>query len=641
MRDLLAAASRSGIPADVPFGEMDPEHRRWVIEGDGEGWYGLEGYFEWLERQKYRHQLRAVHTRYSKDGECPACKGGRFRPEALLHQIDAGGPAPLSLPQFYSLTLRESLAIVEKWIGRSRSRRPDSLRYALEEARNRLRYLCQAGLSYLTLDRPTRTLSGGETERINLASTLGTGLVNTLFILDEPSVGLHAVDIRRLIGILHDLRDAGNTVVVVEHDESIVRAADHVVDLGPGSGAAGGRLVFSGPVRSLLRRKRSLTARFLNRTDSLDSGLPAMPVDAGTPRLRIRGATCRNLRDLSVDIPLGRLVGVTGVSGSGKTTLVGEVLCARLGDGQPADRDTEPRTRFVLERRPAGELPRAILVDQSPVKQSSRSVVSIYAGVLDRLRALLVCSPEARQAGLESCAFSFNSSRGSVLGRCEKCSGAGFERVEMQFLSDVYVRCPDCGGTRFCRQMREFKVDMRAFLDPRKEAPRRLRWSVTGLLEATVDEAAGLMARLDHPEAGRALAGLRLMQEVGLGYLQLGQSLHTLSGGESQRLKVVRILNGSDKRSSRSPSLFLFDEPTTGLHFSDIRTLLRMFRSLVAQGHGVVVIEHHLEFIRQTDWVVDLGPGAGAEGGRVVAEGPPGSLHRFPESVTGRLLGEG
>ena len=632
-KDLLEAARKAGIPVDIPYKFLGKEEQHWVLHGRGE-WYGVKGYFEWLQKQRYRVELMATFQPFRTLVTCPSCSGSRFRPEAFLHRIDADGNTPLHLPGFYALTLEQSLALVKEWRRGIGTRRRDSLHYALDEVRNRLDYLCRAGLSYLTLDRPSRTLSGGETERIHLASCLGTGLVNTLFILDEPSVGLHAVDTRRLIGILHRLRDAGNTVVVVEHDEDIIRAADHVVDIGPGSGRNGGSLVFAGSVKALLRRTRSTTARFLDRRDGLDPGLPGREVGDETPRLCIRKATCHNLKDLSLDIPLGCLVGLTGVSGSGKTTLVKEILSPRLLHLDPDDTSKEePPGQARLHCEPAGPLPSSVLVDQSPIGRSFRSTPALYSGIFDRLRSLLAASTEAREAGFGPGGFSFNSPQG----QCEECRGAGFRRVEMQFLSDVQVRCPQCGGRRYHRRIRELAVDFEPFLDPGAAPPDRTRWTVVDLLEATVDEVDALMEKLQHPHARHVHTGLDLLRRVGLGYLQLGQSLDTLSGGECQRLKVVRHL-ASLRNSKRRKMLFLFDEPTTGLHFADIRVLLRMFRSLVEEGHGVLVIEHHLEFVRRTDWVIDLGPGAGAAGGRVVAEGPPARLSPCPESVTGRLL---
>ena len=650
-RDMMAAAQRDGVPVDVPFAELSPAQRDWVIYGHPEYdkaenrhwpqyWYGVKGYYDWVETKAYRPSFMAILNRTRIKRTCPDCSGSRLRREVEFYRVAHHGEgddrSAMTLPQFYALPLHRSLAVVDGWRRDLRLRKADSLSFALEAVGNRLRYLIEAGLAYLSLDRASRTLSGGETERINLASCLGTGLVNTLFVLDEPSVGLHAADIRKLIRILHRLRDRGNTLVVVEHDSAIIRAADHVVDIGPESGAKGGSLVFSGSVAELKKCRRSVTSEFLNGRDTLDIGDGNRAVDDKTPRLCVRGAHCHNLRDFSVEIPLERLVCVTGVSGSGKTTLVKEVLARRLEslaeDQENAAFGANGEEVFC---RPGGEPPRPILVDQSPIGKSSRSNPALYTGVFVHIRHLFAASVEAKDASLSFGNFSFNSN----WGRCERCGGAGFEKVEMQFLSDVYVRCSECDGSRYNRRIRETVVNLEQFAEDSVRLPGRTAWSIVDLLAATVDEAVSLLQSLVHRRAHRTLAGLRRLQQVGLGYLQLGQPIHTLSGGECQRLKVIRFLGQASSPGAGSDRLiFLFDEPTTGLHFADVKALLGMFRALVSQGYSVLVIEHHLEFIEQADWVIDLGPGAGADGGRVVAEGPPAAIARNPASVTGQML---
>ena len=572
----------------------------------------------------------------------------------------------------------------------------------MNEVRARLAYLDEVGLGYLTLDRPTRTLSGGETERVNLTTCLGTRLVNTLFVLDEPSVGLHPRDTDRLVRILERLRDTGNTVVVVEHETSVMRAADQVVDIGPGHGATGGEVVFQGPLAALLKSSRSLTGQYLSGRKQIEipKRRPVQTVAANVSSRQTSGADSRvltnaatlklsnaarhNLNNVSVEIPLGRLVAITGVSGSGKSTLIRDILLPALTDklrgqksevrGQKSDEaestDTEDSPTADLRPLTADltgyeSLGQVVLVDQSALGKTPRSNPAVYIGAFDDIREVFAQSEVAKQRGLNASAFSFNSG----VGQCEKCRGAGFEKIEMQFLSDIFIRCPECNGRRYRQHILEVKVESRK---PRVESqtsrakpstldsrPSTVSWSIGDLLEATVDEAIDFLAGFaDSKPAQRAAASLKLLQEVGLGYLRLGQPINTLSGGESQRLKLVRhlaeatVVEGRESRvegNARSsthrpspiayrPTLFLFDEPTTGLHFDDVRVLLQVFQRLVDAGHSVLVIEHNLDVIKCADWVIDLGPEAGDRGGQIVAVGTPEQVASNRESLTGRHL---
>lgn len=740
--DLRKFCRARNVPMDVPFAALSEEHQRWVLEGDPDygtdeehqwprSWYGVKGYFRWLETKAYKMHVRVLLSRYRAYTPCPDCQGRRLRPEALLYRLalpagtlprlEASSPAEvakdsLTLADFYALPIRDACKVMER-VSQTRASRPstatsaasgaaDPVALALEEVRARLGYLVEVGLGYLTLDRPTRTLSGGETERVNLTACLGSRLVNTLFVLDEPSVGLHPRDTDRLIRILERLRDAGNTVVVVEHEASVIRAADLVVDLGPGHGETGGEVVFQGPVKELLQDPHSLTGQYLSGRQAIQLP-PRRPVGQGAstkgqgrrakgegarakgggdmgagglsvPALALVGVTRHNLRDLKVAIPLGRFVVVSGVSGSGKTTLIREVLypalevrlkdgstaanrerAAEAADGDEGERDSDAGEEAAwVGSRPGLRslegwecLGRVILVDQSPLGRTPRSNPAVYIGAFDELRELFASSDAARQRGLDASAFSFNSRQG----QCERCRGAGFEKIEMQFLSDVFIRCPDCQGRRYRAHVLECRIQGNAPSGP-SSAPRggarrtdaEAGWSIGEVLDATVAEVLAWLAGFpDSRPARRAAARLERLQAVGLGYLRLGQPINTLSGGESQRLKLAAHLAeaaGEATRARRSelrappPTLFLFDEPTTGLHFEDVRILLEVFQHLVDAGHSVVVIEHNLEVIKCADWVLELGPDAGDEGGRLVVAGTPEDVAACPGSPTGEAL---
>jgi excinuclease ABC subunit A len=648
----------------------------------------------------------------------------------------------LTLAAFYALPLRDALAVVEELVEARGGRTNDPLSVALCEVRNRLGFLVEVGLGYLTLDRTTRSLSGGETERVNLTTCLGSGLVNTLYVLDEPSVGLHPRDTDRLVRILHRLRDAGNTVVVVEHEASVIRAADQVVDLGPAQGERGGEVVFQGDLKALRKSKASLTGQYLDGRKRIElpgrrpvlvgqasslspdqsedtngtkhhSSPPATPALKevfqpfgdrleACPALVLTHAARHNLKDITVEIPLHRFVCVTGVSGSGKTTLIREVLLPLIQSHVTADApSTTGAEKLADEENNEGDevnemesqrgpsltgceaLGRVLMVDQSSLGRTPRSNPAVYIGAFDAIREFFAQSEAARQRGLTASNFSFNSPQG----QCERCRGAGFEKIEMQFLSDVFIRCPDCDGRRYRGHILEVKVQSAergtqeegaesAPADSALRAPRSaLDWSIADMLEATVDDAITFLGGFDASRpAQKAVGSLRWLQDVGLGYLRLGQPINTLSGGECQRLKLVRHLAdcvGNPKSESRNPkqarstndaaastqhaafgsfsdlglrpsdfnpTLFLFDEPTTGLHFDDVRVLVGVFQRLVDAGHSVLVIEHNLDVIKCADWVIDLGPDAGDEGGQVVVAGTPETVASCERSHTGLAL---
>jgi excinuclease ABC subunit A len=724
--DLLRACRELGIPLNVPFNKLAKKWQDFVINGDPDygkdeehewpsAWYGVKGYFRWLESKAYKMHVRVLLSRYRAYTTCPDCKGQRFQPDSLLYKVRSprraepanrvrgltsaatGDEGSITLSDFYQLPIRDAVQFISALAETKRFKPSDPIALIFQEVRSRLSYLYDVGLGYLNLDRPTRSLSGGETERVNLTTCLGTRLVNTLFVLDEPSVGLHPRDTQRLVRILEQLRDAGNTVVVVEHESSVMRAADQIVDLGPGHGATGGELVFQGGYREILKSKTSLTGKFLSGRESVpipnrrpvllssQSEGPQNFREAGdayvlndaprawgnqqTPALKLSHATRHNLNDVCVEIPLGRLVCVTGVSGSGKTTLIREVLLpvltARLADlnaeasmssplkaserieSEDGEEEKESAGRFGgAELEGAENLSRAILVDQSSLGKTPRSNPAVYIGAFDDIREFFAQSEQAEQRGLNASAFSFNSAQG----QCERCRGAGYEKIEMQFLSDVFVRCPECDGRRYRNHILEVKIAATGLSNGTKS------FSIGDLLDATVEEAVTFLSGFeDSKPARRAQSALQWLIEVGLGYLKLGQPINTLSGGESQRLKLVRHLAEAEQAQSTGrpgrippgrspiqakPTLFLFDEPTTGLHFHDVRVLLQVFQRLVDAGHSVLVIEHNLDVIKSADWVIDLGPDAGDEGGRLVVAGTPEEIANHQNSHTGAALCE-
>ena len=552
------------------------------------------------ESKTYKMHVRVLLSRYRSYQPCPACNGGRYQPETLNYRLD---PSGLTIAGVVARPVSELAAIIDAI---DISPADTSAQLVRNQILARLRYLNEVGLGYLTLSRPTRSLSGGEIQRVNLTTCLGASLVNTLFVLDEPSVGLHPRDTGRLLNILFSLRDKGNTLLVVEHEEAVIRSADHLVDIGPGRGTTGGKLLFSGPAKDF-RGVDSLTSDYLEGRKSI-----AVPKRRRKPKsfVEMRGVRHHNLQNIDVNIPLGVLCAVTGVSGSGKTSLVRDVLYRHLAGEEPSEEEAAGFVKSILGDEEVSDV---MMVDQSPLARSPRSTPAVYLGAYDGIRELFGTSKAALAAGLSPGSFSFNSGQG----RCERCGGLGFEKVEMQFLSDLYLRCPECEGKRFRPAVLNIRVEGKSIHD---------------VLEMTAGEAIGFFRPLD--PRGAITRPLQLLAEVGLDYLRLGQPVNALSGGESQRLKLVHHL--ADKHEQGA--LLIFDEPTTGLHFDDVALLLKVFRRLVDEGNSVIVIEHNLEVVKSCDWVVDLGPEGGGDGGKVVATGTPEAIVKIAASHTGRFL---
>jgi excinuclease ABC subunit A len=646
-KDLLRACTREEIDINTPFEELPKADQQFVIEGeksvvaarergesysdddyDNDRWYGVRGFFRWAESQVYKMHMRVLLSRYRSYTTCPRCNGGRFQPEALNFRIVAAvydrrinsseanrALLQLTLPDFQALSISDARDVLQDLEVSSQDKTAEMLR---NEICARLNYLCEVGVGYLTLDRSTRTLSGGEVQRVNLTTCLGASLVNTLFVMDEPSIGLHPRDIGRLVRVMHNLRDRGNTLLVVEHEEQIIRAADNLIDIGPGRGERGGELVFNGALDQLLFKNKSLTADYL-------SSRKLIPVPKSrrksTSSIKITGAREHNLKNIDVDLPLGVFTCVTGVSGSGKSTLIHDVLYRNLLAEKGEAKGEEVGACKSISG--AHRLNEVVMVDQSLLARTPRSTPILYLGLYDRVRELFAARPEAMSQGLTPSAFSFNSGSG----RCERCSGTGFEKIEMQFLSDLYVRCAECEGTRFQPHVLKIKLHGKSIHD---------------LLQLTVHEAIQFFAQIG--EVKTLSEPLDVLDEVGLGYLRLGQPLNTLSGGESQRLKLVSHLSQARSAEHKTNgdgargNLFIFDEPTTGLHFDDVAMLLQVFQRLVDAGHSLIVIEHNLEVIKCADWIVDLGPEAGDEGGEVVAVGTPERIAKGDNSHTGKFL---
>ena len=668
--DLEKFAKKRGIPLDTPWRELGAERRKWVIEGEGEWskgvWYGVKRFFAWLETKAYKMHVRVLLSRYRAYTPCTTCDGARLKTEALLWRLGSRELADAALGsstrfrpngvQWSDDTLRAMpglsvhdvmLLPVERaseFFNKLALPQPldEANDLLLGEIRGRFSYLVNVGLGYLTLDRQSRTLSGGEVQRINLTTALGTSLVNTLFVLDEPSIGLHPRDMQRVIGVMKRLRDAGNSLIVVEHDPQIMLEADRILDMGPGAGERGGEIVFFGTPREIRRQSRSLTGEYLSgrktvaatpaqaaaaqaaklakQATGANGGTQEVVAEARSNRwLELTGARQHNLKNIDVRIPLKRLVCVTGVSGSGKSTLVEDVLYPALLKyrGKP----TEAPGEFG-GLRGAELIDDVVMVDQSPIGRSTRSNPASYVGAFDAIRALFATEPAAQERKYTAGTFSFNSGNG----RCPTCSGNGFEHVEMQFLSDVYLRCPDCNGSRYRDEV----------LDIKREGANGRRASIADVLEMTVTEALEFFK--DSKEIALRLAPLA---DVGLEYVKLGQPVPTLSGGEAQRLKLAGHLAEAGSVVSSTThhgKLFLFDEPTTGLHFEDVAKLLKAFRKLLAAGHSLLVIEHNLDLIRASDWVIDLGPDGGDRGGEIVCVGTPVEISAHPRSFTGQAL---
>jgi excinuclease ABC subunit A len=673
--DLMRHAEAAGIPRDTPWYKLTPEQQHWVLKGSpnwngkwNQHWFGVDRFFEYLESKAYKMHIRVLLSKYRSYTPCGTCGGARLKTESLLWRIGTKEqadavlpPSKRFMPQGVSWTraqvealpglclhdmmlmpldrLRRFFDSLQGALGSAssalRSGEPSpetkqttseaeakTLKLLFEEVGTRLKYLCDVGIGYLTLDRQSRTLSGGEVQRINLTTALGTSLVNTLFVLDEPSIGLHPRDMHRIIVAMQRLRDAGNTLVVVEHDPAVMLAADRMIDMGPGPGERGGQIVFDGSTEAL-RSADTLTGAYLGGRKQVGMGFKRM-VAPNTPRLILEGVTEHNLKNIDVEIPLQRLVCVTGVSGSGKSTLIQDVLAPALLRHFGKATETPGAHARLLGAELLSEV---VFVDQSPIGKTARSNPVSYVGAWDAIRELFAIAPLSRERSYTGSKFSFNSGDG----RCPTCGGSGFEHIEMQFLSDVYLRCPDCDGKRYRPEILEVTIERKG---------RAL--NVADVLDLTVSEAAELFS------ADRDV--IRVLQpivDVGLEYVKLGQPVPTLSGGEAQRLKLAGFLaeaaksnTASRQATARRGSLFMLDEPTTGLHFDDIAKLMRALRKLLDAGHSLLVIEHNLDVIRAADWVIDLGPEGGEGGGEVVGVGTPEDMLLHATSHTGKALRE-
>jgi excinuclease ABC subunit A len=595
---LKRAAKAGGVRLDVPWKDLTDAERAWVVDGDGAEFTGIRGFFRWLERKKYKVHVRVFLSRYRGYLTCGDCGGTRLRREA--RDVRVGGE---TIDAVCALTVQQArgffaaLALGDKETAVAGK--------ILHEIQRRLTFLTDVGLEYLTLDRLSSTLSGGESQRINLATSLGSALVGTLYVLDEPSIGLHPRDNERLIAILRQLRDQGNTVIVVEHDADMIRVADYVVDLGLGAGEQGGRIVFAGTFDGLLQEQRSLTAKYMR--DELAIPVPSPRRRPTIQRLKVVGAAEHNLKNVDVEIPLGLLTCVTGVSGSGKSTLVHDVVYAAL---KKLKGDWDRRVGIHRRIEGAEMVSDVVLVDQQPIGRTPRSNPVTYLKAFDPIRELFAQTKEARARGMTASHFSFNVPGG----RCEACEGEGVVRVEMQFLADVFVPCDECDGKRFKPQVLEVKYKNR---------------NVDQVLDMTVREALGFFA-----QSAKVMRRLQVLDEIGLGYLRLGQPATTLSGGEAQRIKIASHL--ASQTGDRV--LYILDEPTTGLHFDDIVKLLAAFRKLLVAGHSLLVIEHNLDVLKVADWIIDLGPEGGEAGGHIVACGTPEAISKVEGSYTGRYL---
>jgi excinuclease ABC subunit A len=602
---LLACGPGLGVPTDVRFEELTSEQVDAVIEGHpGSNWPGLNGFFARLERSAWKASILAFLGRWRRHQTCPDCRGARLRPEALAVRVEDRNVAMLS-----ALTIREVRALVARWTS---LRQNEVASRILAQVEKRLDYLTQIGLEYLSLDRPGRTLSGGELRRVTMTRTLGTGLVNTLFVLDEPTIGLHQHEVGRLVSVLNRLRDAGNTLVVVDHDHDLIRAADHLVDLGPGAGEAGGLVLYSGPLGPFAEVKGSLTSDFLVGCKRVEIPRSRRPRARGA--VTIKGARGHNLKGIDVSFPLGLLCVVTGVSGAGKSTLVEQTLYPALR--QRLHRESLPAADFD-ELTGTSELEDAVFLDQSPIGRSGRSNPVTFLKAFDEIRRTFAATHEARLRNYGAGMFSFNVEGG----RCSKCKGDGFLTIDMHFLPDVMVRCPDCRGTRYRPEVLEITYRGR---------------NIAEVLDLTAREAF-IFFRHRRKIQGR----LRALLDIGLDYLKLGQPAATLSGGEAQRLKLASFLGGSTAALNRAGNIahtvFILDEPTAGLHPFDMLRLIDTLNALVDRGHSVIVIEHSPELMLCADWIIDLGPGAGEDGGQVVAQGTPEEVAKL-RTLTGEFL---
>ena len=590
MREMLREARKRRIPTDIPFKNLKKEWQRFILDG-GDGWLGVRGFFDWLQTKKYKVQVRVFLSRYRKFTTCPACGQMRLNPQALSVRVDGlsiGEVVRLTVKDAYEFFRRLELPAFQKHVAEK----------LIAEIQNRLKFLLEVGLDYISLARMTFTLSGGEAQRINLAAALSSSLVGTLFVLDEPSIGLHPRDNRRLIQILKSLKEIGNTVMVVEHDPEIIRSSEYLIDLGPRAGEHGGEVMFAGPMDEFFKSQTSLTARYLRGEKEI--ALPKKRREAKS-YLLIKDAHKHNLRHLDVRLPLGVFTCITGVSGSGKSTLVHDVLYQGWA-GEASEGFGDIRGLDFVDK--------IIMVDQSPISASPRSIPATYTKAMDGIRILFSQTREAKAMGHKPGYFSFNTAGG----RCEDCQGAGQQIVEMQFLSDVTLTCEACKGKRFKSEILEIRYKGK---------------NIDDVLHMTIDNALEFFA--DRPDIVKKIQPLL---DVGLGYVRLGQPTTTLSGGELQRIKLAyHLINERDKHI-----LYLFDEPTIGLHMDDVSTLLRCFQRLVDAGHSVIVIEHNLDVIKCADYIIDLGPEGGERGGDIVAQGKPEEVAKSRASITAKYL---
>ena len=604
-REFIHVATRYGFPIHTPYYKLSREQKDLLWHGNGEDWHGIDGFFEWIKSKSYSIQYRVMLARYRGKTECPTCHGSRLKKEASYVRVG---------DKTISELVRMPVTELSEWFSTLTLNGEDAVvaRRLIVEINNRLSFLKDVGLGYLTLDRVSSTLSGGESQRINLATSLGSSLVGSIYILDEPSIGLHSRDTSRLIGVLHRLKSLGNTVVVVEHDEEIMRSADYIVDIGPEAGRHGGKVVFQGPLENLCASNCGYTAKYLNRTLSI-------PIPKHRRKWRdyieVKGAAENNLQGIDVKFPLGVMTVVTGVSGSGKSTLVNDILYRALareyGEGGEA-----PGTHKSL----SGDLKRIShveFVDQNPIGRSSRSNPATYLKAFDEIRQLYSEQQLSKQMGYSPGFFSFNSPGG----RCEECKGEGTVTIEMQFMADINIPCEACHGKRFSHNALDVTYRDKTIYD---------------ILEMTINQAIEFFGESNKNQENRIVKRLKPLQDVGLGYIKLGQSSSTLSGGENQRVKLAYFL-GIERQE---PTMFIFDEPTTGLHFHDINTLLKSFNQLIDRGHTIVIIEHNMDVIKCADHIIDLGPDGGDAGGKVVATGTPEEIAQVATSFTGRYLRE-
>ncbi len=613
--EMKRAAKAANIPLNVPWYDLTDYQQRFIEEGDGSTFPGIRGFFAALERKKYKLHVRVFLSKYRGYALCPDCRGQRLRAEARAVLINNRNICEVS-----ALTITEAQTFFDNL--QLSPAQTEIAGKILEEVRQRIHFLHQVGLDYLTLDRLSSTLSGGESQRIQLATSLGSRLVGALYVLDEPSIGLHTRDTAKLIRIMKDLRDLGNTILVVEHDPDVIRAADHLLDLGPGAGELGGQLLASGTVAEVTANPNSITGKYLS--GRLTIPIPKYRREPGREHLKLTGARIHNLRGVDIDIPLGLLVCVTGVSGSGKSTLVHQVLYRALMQALGQTEGSDPAHLF-RELSGTQHLNDVILVDQSPIGRTPRSNPVTYIKAFDDIRALFAAQPDAKRRGFGPGHFSFNVPGG----RCDVCEGDGTVTVEMQFLADIELPCEECNGTRYKSQILDIKYKGKSIYD---------------VLNMTVKEA--LVYFAGHP---KIVDKLYVLDEVGLGYVRLGQSATTLSGGEAQRVKLAshlatarsitnRSTNNETAAKARSRTLYILDEPTTGLHFDDVAKLLAAFRKLIEGGGSLLVIEHNLDVIKSADWVIDMGPEGGSGGGQIVAVGTPEEIAANPASHTGHWL---